>query len=66
MDLAYTLSYRKSGNEDQFLKFQKKLVIVWNIVYWCVLIFGTVFNTFLQRYWRTGHYSVISKILIAV
>ena len=47
-------------------KLHKGLFIVWNVVYWSVIVFGTVCNTFLQRYWRTGHYSVISKVLIAV
>ncbi len=39
---------------------------MWNVVYWSVIVFGTVFNTFLQRYWRTGHFSIISKVIIAV
>ncbi len=42
------------------------MYIYWNVIYWCNFVCGSILNTFFQRYWRTGHYSLIQKILQAI
>lgn len=38
---------------------------VWTVIYWGNFVTGTIFNTFLQRYWRTGHFRWFMKVITA-
>ena len=60
LDLAYTLYARKIGQDGQAYK--TEVGILWNIVYWGSLVTGTVFNTFLSRYWQSGHFTVMRRV----
>lgn len=59
LDLAFTLRSREAGEE---LVGSTEVAVLWNIVYWGSLVFGTVFSGFLTRYWQSGHFTVAKRI----
>lgn len=59
LDLAFTLYSR---NNSESARHETELVILWNIVYWGSLVTGTIFNTFLTRYWQSGHFTIMRRV----
>jgi len=65
-DLSFTLKNKASNNlqdQDDMNKFMNG---VWSGVYWCNFVFGTVFKTFMSKYWIAGHFSVASNVKFAL
>lgn len=60
IDLAYTLKVRKNNTASQ--EEEIDAAVLWNIVYWGSLLFGTVTSNFLAQYWQSGHFSPARKI----
>ena len=59
LDLAFTLRDRADATSPVY---ETELSILWNIVYWGSLVSGTVFSTFLSRYWQSGHFTVMARV----
>lgn len=65
-DLCFTLKNKASNdikNQEAMNKFMNGL---WSAVYWTNFVFGTVFKTFMSKYWIAGHFSVASNIKFAL
>lgn len=60
LDLAFTLRDREDGIGQKI--YDTEVSILWNIVYWGSLVFGTIFSNFLTRYWQSGHFTVGRRI----
>jgi hypothetical protein len=61
LDLGYTLRDRKTGEEGEKI-YENQVSILWNIVYWGSLVFGSIFTNFLTRYWQSGHFSMGRRV----
>ena len=59
LDLAYTLYGRESQEEQPH---SQAVSILWNVVYWGSMVTGSVFGTFLTRYWQSGHFTMSRRI----
>lgn len=44
------------------MKTQTFIAILWNIIYWGSLLFGSVLNQFFTRYWQSGHFKVWDRV----
>ena len=61
-DLAFTLRHRHSQDEESQKQLNYAMDILWQVVYWGNLLFGSLFNKFFQFYWVSGHFSIGSRI----
>jgi hypothetical protein len=59
LDLAYTLYARESQEEQPH---SQAVSILWNVVYWGSMVTGSIFGTFLTRYWQSGHFTMSRRI----
>jgi hypothetical protein len=60
LDLAFTLRDRDDKDTSSKI-YETELSVLWNIVYWGSLVTGTIFSTFLTRYWQSGHFTVMRR-----
>lgn len=61
-DLAFTLKNRATNDLENQAKFNGLMNVLWSVVYWGNLIFGSGVIKFFQYYWVSGHFSVKSRI----
>jgi fatty acid desaturase len=60
-DLSFTLKNKSMQQLTAQEDFNSWMNILWQVVYWCNFLFGTVLKTFFSKYWLSGHFGVGSK-----
>eukprot|EP00347_Sterkiella_histriomuscorum_P021826 403332633 len=62
MDLAFTLNHKYHNDLKEQEKHDTLKKILWNLIYWGSLLFGTVLSKFFSKYWQSGHFSICGRV----
>ena len=62
IDLAFTLRDQNNNDLKELQKHQTFISILWNVIYWGSLLFGTIFSKIFGKYWQSGHFKMWARI----